>query len=176
MDELIEDCFKNGHTHFLEMSGGNVNPTEMVASLINQKASILEGIHYAQESNQRFHDNASFLTPQGLHAATDRTGTHASDLRGRKEVAPDCVSFESHAYINLGYEDEKNLGPGEVVFVTPGGNRSFSTNPERRCVYVPSAGILWILLLPPMRASNVEEMRYKCGDMLAMRECRTDFS
>ena len=38
MEELIEHSFKNGSTHFLEMSGGNVNPTEMVASLINQKA------------------------------------------------------------------------------------------------------------------------------------------
>ena len=49
MDELIANCFKNGCTHFLEMSGGSVNPTEMVAALINQKDNIIEGIRYAQE-------------------------------------------------------------------------------------------------------------------------------
>ena len=49
MDELIANCFKNGCTHFLEMSGGSVNPTEMVAALINQKDNMIEGIRYAQE-------------------------------------------------------------------------------------------------------------------------------
>ena len=49
MDELIAHSFKNGSTHFLEMSGGSVNPTEMVASLINQKGNMIEGIRYAQD-------------------------------------------------------------------------------------------------------------------------------
>ena len=88
MDELIEDCFKNGHTHFLEMSGGNVNPTEMVASLINQKASILEGIHYAQEKIKGSM-TMILLTPEGLYAARDRLG-RTPLIIGRKEGARLC--------------------------------------------------------------------------------------
>ena len=49
MDELVKRSFANGCTHFLEMSGGDINATEMVASLINQKSSLIEGIRYAQD-------------------------------------------------------------------------------------------------------------------------------
>ena len=49
IEALVEKCFKDGHTHFLEMSGGSVNPTEVTAALINQKDSIVEGIRYAQD-------------------------------------------------------------------------------------------------------------------------------
>lgn len=73
MDELVDISYKNGCTHFLEMSGGNINPTEMVASLINQKASILEGIQYVQ---QMVDGSMTLLvmTPQGIYAARDRLG------------------------------------------------------------------------------------------------------
>ena len=166
MDELIEDCFKNGHTHFLEMSGGNVNPTEMVASLINQKASILEGIHYAQEKIKGSM-TMILLTPEGLYAARDRLG-RTPLIIGRKEGAH-CVSFESHAYINLGYEDEKNLGPGEVVFVTPEGIEVLQKPGDKMRI----CSFLWVYYGYPTstyEGVNVEEMRYKCGDMLAMRD------
>ena len=73
MEELVNLSFKNGCTHFLEMSGGSINPTEMVASLINQKSSIVEGIQYAQEmidgSMTLF-----VLTPKGIFAARDKLG------------------------------------------------------------------------------------------------------
>ena len=166
MDELIEDCFKNGHTHFLEMSGGNVNPTEMVASLINQKASILEGIRYAQEKIEGSM-TMILLTPEGLYAARDRLG-RTPLIIGRKEGAR-CVSFESHAYINLGYEDEKNLGPGEVVFVTPEGIEVLQKPGDKMRI----CSFLWVYYGYPTstyEGVNVEEMRYKCGDMLAMRD------
>ena len=48
-NEIVEQLFKNGHSHFLEMSGGDVNATELVASVINQKPNLIEGIQYAQE-------------------------------------------------------------------------------------------------------------------------------
>ena len=166
MDELVEDCFKNGHTHFLEMSGGNVNPTEMVASLINQKASILEGIRYAQEKIKGSM-TMILLTPEGLYAARDRLG-RTPLIIGRKEGAH-CVSFESHAYINLGYEDEKNLGPGEVVFVTPEGIEVLQKPGDKMRI----CSFLWVYYGYPTstyEGVNVEEMRYKCGDMLAMRD------
>ena len=116
MDELIATCFKNGCTHFLEMSGGSVNPTEMVAALINQKSSLVEGLLYAQE---RIEGSMTILvlTPKGIYASRDRYG-RTPVVIGKKEDAF-CASFESFAFINLGYSDYKELGPGEIVFITP---------------------------------------------------------
>lgn len=104
MDALVENCFRNGFTHFLEMSGGSVNPTEMVASLINQKETIVEGIRYAQEMIEGSM-TMLIMTPKGIYAARDRLGRTPLVI-GQKEDAC-CASFESHAYINLGYEDMK---------------------------------------------------------------------
>ena len=73
MDELVDLSYKNGCTHFLEMSGGSINPTEMVASLINQQASITEGIRYAQEKVDGSL-TLLILTPEGIYAARDRMG------------------------------------------------------------------------------------------------------
>ena len=146
MEELIEQSFKNGCTHFLEMSGGNVNPTEIVASLIMTML---------------------LLTPNGLIAARDRLG-RTPLIIGCKEDAR-CVSFESHAYINLGYEDEKALGPGEIVFVTPEGIETLQKPGEKMRI----CSFLWVYYGYPTstyEGVNVEEMRYKCGDMLAQRD------
>lgn len=166
MEELIEKCFKDGCTHFLEMSGGNVNPTEMVASLINTKDSIAEGIRYAQEVIDGSM-TMLLLTPKGLIAARDRLG-RTPLIIGRKEDAR-CVSFESHAYINLGYEDEKSLGPGEIVFVTSEGIETLQKPGEKMRI----CSFLWVYYGYPTstyEGVNVEEMRYKCGDMLAERD------
>ena len=166
MDQLIEHSYKNGCTHFLEMSGGGVNPTEMVASLINQKSTLVEGIRYAQEMI----DGSMTLlvmTPKGIYAARDRLG-RTPLIIGRKNDAY-CASFESFAYINLGYEDYHELGPGEIVYITPEG---------MECMRAPGkemkiCSFLWIYYGYPTstyEGVNVEEMRYKCGDMLARRD------
>lgn len=166
MDALIEHSYKNGCTHFLEMSGGAVNPTEMVASLINQKSSLVEGIRYAQEMIDGSM-TMLVMTPDGIYAARDRLG-RTPLIIGRKEDAY-CASFESFAYINLGYEDYHELGPGEIVYITPDG---------MECKQAPGkemkiCSFLWIYYGYPTstyEGVNVEEMRYKCGDMLARRD------
>ena len=80
-----------------------------------------------------------------------------------------CVSFESHAYINLGYEDEKSLGPGEIVAVTPEGIETLQKPGDKMRI----CSFLWVYYGYPTstyEGVNVEEMRYKCGDMLAERD------
>ena len=166
MEELVAHSFKNGCTHFLEMSGGNVNPTEMVASLINQKSTMVEGIRYAQEMIDGSM-SMLILTPKGLVAARDLLG-RTPLIIGKKENAR-CVSFESHAYINLGYEDEKELGPGEIVSVTPEGIETLQKPGEKMRI----CSFLWVYYGYPTstyEGVNVEEMRYNCGDMLAQRD------
>lgn len=166
MDELIAHSFKNGNTHFLEQSGGSVNPTEMVASLINQKQSIVEGIRYAQEMIDGSM-TMLLLTPKGIYAARDRLG-RTPLIVGKKEGAC-CVSFESFAYVNLGYEDYKELGPGEVVFFTPEDAESVVDPGEEMRI----CSFLWVYYGYPTstyEGVNVEEMRYHCGDILARRD------
>ena len=166
MDFLIDHSFKNGCTHFLEQSGGSVNPTEMVASLINQKSSLEEGIRYAQtliEGSMTM----LLMTPGGLMAARDLLGRTPLVI-GRKNDAC-CVSFESHAYINLGYEDAHELGPGEICFVTPEG-WEIRCQPEEK---TRICSFLWVYYGYPTSSYegvNVEEMRYECGYRLAERD------
>ena len=166
IEELVRHSFHNGCTHFLEQSGGNVNPTEMVASLINQRATMAEGIRYAQEKIEGSM-SILILTPRGLVAARDLVG-RTPLIIGRKEDGY-CVSFESHAYINLGYEDEKELGPGEIVSITPDGYEVLAEPLEKMRV----CSFLWVYYGYPTSSYegvNVEEMRYQCGYRLAQRD------
>ena len=166
MDELIETSFKGGCTHFLEMSGGSINPTEMVASLINQKPTMVEGIRYAQDIIKGSM-TMLILTPEGLVAARDRLG-RTPLIIGKKEDAY-CASFESFAYVNLGYEDVKELGPGEIVFITPEGVETLQEPGKEMRI----CSFLWTYYGYPTstyEGVNVEEMRYKCGDILAQRD------
>ena len=117
-EELLKKAFENGMSHFLEMSGERINATELVASLINQKDSLEEGIRYAQD----LIDGSMtllLLTKDGLYAARDKMG-RTPVIIGQKEDAF-CASFESFAFLNLGYRPERELGAGEVVFLTPDG-------------------------------------------------------
>lgn len=166
IDELVQTAYDNGCTHFLEMSGGIINPTELVAALINQKDTLTEGIQYAQDVIDGSM-TMLIMTPEGLYAARDRLGRTPLVI-GKKENAY-CVSFESFAYINLGYEDCKELGPSEIVFVTPDGYEVLSKAKEEMKICT----FLWIYYGYPTstyEGINVEQMRYKCGDMLAKRD------
>lgn len=165
-EELVQNAYKNGCTHFLEMSGGQINPTELVTALINEKDSIEEGIKYAQE---QIDGSLTLLvmTPKGIYAARDRMGRTPLMIGERNDAY--CVSFESFAYINLGYVDCKELGPGEIVFITAEGYETLikPSNEMKICSF------LWVYYGYPTstyEGINVEEMRYRCGDMLAKRD------
>ncbi len=165
-DELVESVYKGGTSHFLEMSGGDINPTELVAALINQKDSIEEGIRYVQDSV----DGSMTLlvmTNKGIYAARDKFGRTPVAL-GQKEDAY-CASFESFAYLNLGYSHLKELGPAEIVFMTPEGVTQVAPPQEQMKI----CAFLWIYYGYPCSSYeglSVEEMRYNCGKLLAKRD------
>ena len=165
-DELVETLYKNARSHFQEMTNGQINTTELIAALICEKESILEGIQYVQEVVDGSM-SMLILTSEGIYAARDRYGRTPLVL-GHKEGAY-CVSFESHAYINLGYSDYKELGPAEIVYVTPEGVETLQAPREEMKI----CSFLWVYYGYPTSAYegvNVEEMRYKCGSMLAKRD------
>ncbi len=164
-DEIVEQLFKNGHSHFLEMSGGDVNATELVASVINQKQNLIEAIQYAQEVIDGSM-TMLIMTPKGILAARDRLGRTPVAI-GKKEDAY-CVSFESFAYLNLGYTSERELGPGEIAIVTPEGVQTLAQPGKEMKICT----FLWVYYGYPSSSYegvSVEQMRYHCGAMLARR-------
>ena len=70
-NEIVKQLFSSGHSHFLEMSGGDINATELVAAVINQKDNLIEGIQYAQETIEGSM-TMLLLTPKGIYAARDK--------------------------------------------------------------------------------------------------------
>ena len=166
IDALVQKAFQEGTTHFLEMSGGSINATELVASLVNRGANITEGIKIAQDAIDGSM-SILILTSKGIFAARDKFGKTPVVI-GKKADAF-CVSFESFAYLNLGYEPLKELGPGEIDFIAA----------EGVDVLCPPRGetnictFLWVYYGNPAsiyEGQNVEKMRYGCGSMLAKRD------
>lgn len=170
-DEIVNDLFSSGHSHFLEMSGGDVNATELVAAVINQKDNLIDGIRYAQETIDGSM-TMLLLTPQGIYAVRDKLGRTPVAI-GKKDDAY-CVSFESFAYLNLGYSSERELGPGEIAVVTPEGVTTLVPPGKEMKICT----FLWVYYGYPSSSYegiNVEDMRYRCGAMLAKRDhVRTD--
>ena len=165
-DELVKKIFQDGNTHFLEMSGGDINATELVAAIINQRANIVEGIQYAQE----LIDGSMtilLLTAKGIYAARDKMGRTPIAI-GKKKGAF-CAAFESFAYLNLGYTDYKELGPGEIVVITPEAVVTLAKPGKEMKICT----FLWVYYGYPSSSYegiSVEKMRYNCGDLLARRD------
>lgn len=165
-NELMWMLFNGSHSHFLEMSGGDINPTELTAALINQRDSFVEGIRYAQDLI-RGSMTMMVMTKDGIYAARDRLGRTPVEI-GSKENSK-CICFESFSYLNLGYHQEKELGPGEICYVTPESVETVAAPHEkmRICTF------LWIYYGFPASSyekTNVEAARYECGRHLARRD------
>ena len=165
-NDITQAIFQKGNAHFLEMSGGDINPTELVAAIINQKLNLIDGIRYAQELIE---GSMSFLimTSRGIYAARDRMGRTPVVIGQKKDSW--CVSFENFAYLNLGYSDFKELGPGEVVILTPDGAQTLIAPGKdmKLCTF------LWVYYGYPAssyQGISVEQMRYNCGAKMARRD------
>jgi amidophosphoribosyltransferase len=166
LDALVRAAYGKRATHFSEMSGGRVNPTELVATLINREASFARGIRSAQ---MQIEGSCSLLVlaPDGLYAARDRLG-RTPVVVGRKAGAH-AVAMESSAFPNLGYETARFLGPGEVVRVTAAGVQRLQAPLERLQI----CSFLWVYYGYPSSSYegiNVEVARNRCGAALARRD------
>ncbi|MCD8155694.1 MAG: amidophosphoribosyltransferase [Clostridiales bacterium] len=166
MEELLQSVYENDHTHFQEMSNGQINATELVAALICKKDTLIEGIRYVQQVVDGSM-TLLLLTREGIYAARDRLGRTPLVIGKKKDAF--CVSFESFAYLNLGYEDYRELGPAEIDFITPDGVKMVGEPGKEMRI----CSFLWVYYGYPTSSYegvNVEEMRYHCGAMLARRD------
>lgn len=164
-DEIVDNIIKT-NTHFFEMQNGDINPTELVAAIINQKENFIDGIKYAQDIVDGSL-SMLILTPKGIYCARDKMG-RTPVIIGKKDTGF-CASFESFAYLNLGYSDYKELGAGEVVVMTADGVKTLVTPGDKMKICT----FLWIYYGYPSSSYegiSVEKMRYNCGKALAKRD------
>lgn len=164
-EEIVSEILKD-NVHFFEMSNGEINSTELVAALINQKDNFVEGIKYALDV---IDGSLSMLvlTPVGIYAARDKQGRTPVVL-GKKDGAV-CAAFESFSFLNLGYQPLRELGPGEIVVFDEKGARTL-VDPNKK---MKVCTFLWVYYGYPSavyEGVNVEEMRYKCGAAMARRD------
>lgn len=163
-DKLIEKYLSKENGHFVALTGGEINSCELVAALINQKSNFAEGIAFAQNEIE---GTASILilTNEGhLIAARDKMG-RLPVLVGKGGEGY-CVSFESFAYQKLGYQNERELGPGEVVEITADSITQL-VKPQKE---MRICAFLWTYYGYPnstYEGINVEVMRYKNGEIMA---------
>lgn len=165
-DEIVKNIFSNGNSHFLEMSGGDVNPTELVAAIINQKDNLIEGIKYALDIIEGSL-SLLLLTPKGIYAARDKYG-RTPVVIGEKDSGF-CLAFEQFSFLNLGYTFYKELGPGEIDVITPDGVKTLAAPGKdmKICTF------LWVYYGYPSSSYegiSVEQMRYNCGAYMAKRD------
>ena len=165
--ELVEKYFSDHGHQFMAMSSGAVNSVELVAALINQKDSLVEGLLYAQEQIEGSATILILTRDGSIYAARDKLG-RLPVLVGKNKDGY-CVSFESFAYHKLGYADEHELGPGEILKITANGWETLAQPHEQMRI----CAFLWTYYGYPnsnYEGKNVEIMRYKNGESMAQRE------
>ena len=170
-DELLRRAYERGNTHFMEMSGSRINDTELIAVLIDMAGNLVDGMRLVQDSVDGSM-SLLLMTADGIYAMRDKMG-RTPVILGRKRDSV-CATFETSAYINLGYEFSYELGPGEIVHFTAEGYEVMS----RPLKEMRICSFLWVYFGYPTSSYegvNVENMRYRCGHMLAKRDdCNAD--
>ncbi len=172
-DELIAQYLTSVGGHFDAMTGGKVNSVELTAALIDQKDSFVEGIKFAQDVIEGTASILILKNDGSIIAARDKLG-RIPVIIGKNEDGY-CVTFESFASLKLGYVDEKELGPGEIVELTPD-SLTVLAEPRKK---MKICSFLWSYYGYPTscyEGINVEIMRYRNGQILAQNDKEQGFS
>ena len=163
-DELIDNCLAQTGVYFDAMTGGKVNTTELVAALISQKQTFVDGIKYAQDKIDGTMSILILTSKGSIIAARDKFG-RIPVLIGKNDEGH-AVTFESYAYQKLGYIDEKELGPGEIVKITPNEIKQLEAPGKKKKI----CSFLWSYYGYPTstyEGINVEAMRCRNGEIMA---------
>ncbi len=166
-DDLVARYLDNEGRQFTAMSSGEVNTTELVAALINHEPDFVSGIKHALEVVDGSLTLLIMDDQGAIYAARDKMG-RLPVLIGKDDDGY-CISFESFAYHKLGYKDEHELGPGEIVRVTADGYEILSQPGDQMKI----CAFLWVYYGYPnsnYEGENVEVMRYRNGAIMAREE------
>ena len=165
IDSLSRQAFSR-KKHFSETFGGSINPTELVAMLICEKGSFVEGIQNVYD-NVKGSCSILILTKKGIIAARDKLGRTPVIIGGKDGAY--AASSETCAFPNIGFEAEYFLGPGEIVRITPEGYEQLKRPGDRMQI----CSFLWVYYGYPSsdyEGVNVEAVRYNCGRALAKKD------
>ena len=163
-EKLIDECLKDNICYFDAMTGGKVNSTELMAALINQKETFVDGIKYAQSVIEGSASILILKNDGSIIAARDRLGRTPIHI-GRNEEGY-CASFESFASQKVGYELDRELGPGEIVEFNADGITQLAAPGKE----MKMCAFLWTYYGYPnsiYEGVNVEVMRNRNGRILA---------
>ena len=166
-EQLINQYLTFSGGHFESMSGGKINANELIAALIDQKSSFAEGIRFAQEMVD---GTASILIlREGGHiiAARDKMGRLPIVIEKKEDAY--CATFEDYAGEKLGYEVVRELGPGEIVELSPDGIEVLSPPRKEKKI----CAFLWSYYGYPTacyEGKSVEYMRYRNGRIMAKND------
>ena len=166
-DELIDKYIKETGGQLAAMTGGKVNTTELLAAYINRKDTFEEGITYAHDSIEGTAAILILTDHNSIIAARDKLGKLPVHIG--KNDGGYCVSFEHFAYQKLGYNNEYELKPGEVVEITADGMKTLKKGRDKMSI----CAFLWSYYGFPTSSYegiNVETMRYKNGVNLAQND------
>ncbi len=165
-ETIIKNSFKKKTVHFSELNEGEVNPTELVASIINQEDTIEDGIRRVHETIEGS-CSMLILTDKGIYAVRDRFGRTPVVIGEKKGTL--AATFETCAFPNLNYSIKKYLGPGEGVFLSEDGMEQKIAPGDRLRI----CAFLWIYYGYPSsnyEGINVEDTRNRCGEFLAKND------
>ena len=166
-DALVNQYLSFSGGHFGAMTTTGINSSELVAAMIDQKSSFEEGIAFAQKVIDGTCSILILKDDGKLIAARDKLG-RIPVLIGKREDGF-CVSFEDFAYKKLGFEDYKELGPGEIVEISDEKVEILSPAKKKKKI----CAFLWSYYGYPTscyEGVNVEVMRYKNGQIMAQTD------
>ena len=171
-EEIIDLVLKGAHGHLGARTGGKINQTELIAALISEKDDLVEGIRYAQEVIDGTACILLLKDDGTILAARDKNGR--LPIRVGKAKGSTAASFESFALSKMGFEDQRDLGPGEIAELTPDGIKTVAE--PGKCMKM--CAFLWSYYGYPTttyEGVNVEMMRYANGRILAQHDAESGF-
>ena len=161
--EIVENLMGNSRGHLMSMSHANINNTELVAALIAEGDDIPSGIKIAQDTIDGSM-TMLVLTQEGMYAARDKYG-RTPLIIGESDTGM-CAASESFAFINIGYRYKRELGPGEIAFITADGEETIQEPGDKMRV----CSFLWTYFgytTSIYEGRNVEMMRNRNGVLMA---------
>ena len=164
-DKLAKSLIKKG-IPFSDLDHGDINTTELIAHLINQEDSIIDGI---EKMYDQIKGSISLLilTKDGIYCARDRYGVTPLIIGEKKDEI--AVTSETCSFPNLDFKIKKFLIPGEIAFISKKGieTKKEGNSTNKICAF------LWIYTGFPAskyEGINVEKVRENCGIFLAKRD------